>query len=877
MSRSLPAAPGFWRTVRLLLRAARLRAAGRQVRQQQLLQNRKGSGARPALSALAVLSAIFVATLIHGAAVYLVYEAARACQRFEATAQGKVVVSRRLLDQVEAWEGGAARSQDSLRYLVTREAERSVREYGGREKEASESLWREIMTNRSARLVSESEAAPGVDALSGWVGLPQMFGSLVLICWLVMMVCQGEGMELDFQRRRHPMWEWLLSHPVPPGAVFLAEMLAPLSVNPLYWTGPVYVGSLYGLVYGLDMGVLAALLGGPPVVTGAACLGKALEIGVMVRFPPRSRGAILGITSWLGYSFLMFAFMGSYVLPRFVMATGNFWSVPASYPWPWLSVLLGGGSGGGYSFLRGIAACWGLGAIMTAAGVKFSVWGARRGLSGSSKSGNSVGRSTWSTALGRRPLLRKECLWFVRDRGAIVQAILIPITAAGFQLFNFRGFLERAQGEWSYLCSAAICFGTYFLWVLGPRSLTSEGNALWIPLGWPMGLEALLKAKARLWAFISSVIVSPIMLYAAALFPVEIWKVALVLVGWVLFAGSMAEKSVTLVTVASSSGEIEKIPTGRRMATQMGMWTFSIGVITEQWHLAIVGIVFSHITAAAMWQDFRERLPYLYDPWSEQLPQPPTLMHAVVAISVMVEITSVLTALIAIFAGKEHLGTAMLFGYGLSSVCVCLYTMTFLNSRGVPSSRVWHWQPECASTNGSAGSASISPRVSLHQDGHREPSPSRRRRLLTEIEAIAPWLGAAVLAGALLGVLAHGYGILLHHLPWIRDVIRQAEEKRASQPDVLFAYGILAVCFAPLAEEYLFRGLLYRALDREWGGWKAVLGSAAFFTIYHPPLAWIPVFTVGVVNALLFKNSGKLMPAVALHMAYNFVVSVLSG
>jgi len=42
-----------------------------------------------------------------------------------------------------------------------------------------------------------------------------------------------------------------------------------------------------------------------------------------------------------------------------------------------------------------------------------------------------------------------------------------------------------------------------------------------------------------------------------------------VLVGWFLFARSMAEKSVTLVTVASSSGEIGKISTGRRMATQM--------------------------------------------------------------------------------------------------------------------------------------------------------------------------------------------------------------------------------------------------------------------------------------------------------------------
>jgi len=48
------------------------------------------------------------------------------------------------------------------------------------------------------------------------------------------------------------------------------------------------------------------------------------------------------------------------------------------------------------------------------------------------------------------------------------------------------------------------------------------------------------------------------------------------------------------------------------------------------------------------------------------------------------------------------------------------------------------------------------------------------------------------------------------------------------------SYAIMAVGFAPFDEEYLFRGLLFRALDREWGGWTAVVGSAAFFAVYHP-------------------------------------------
>jgi membrane protease YdiL (CAAX protease family) len=82
----------------------------------------------------------------------------------------------------------------------------------------------------------------------------------------------------------------------------------------------------------------------------------------------------------------------------------------------------------------------------------------------------------------------------------------------------------------------------------------------------------------------------------------------------------------------------------------------------------------------------------------------------------------------------------------------------------------------------------------------------------------------------------------------------------------------MAVLFAPFAEEFLFRGLLYRALDREWGGWRALLGSAAFFAIYHPVLAWAPVAALGMMNAVIFKSAGRLAPAVAAHMAYNAVV-----
>jgi len=109
-------------------------------------------------------------------------------------------------------------------------------------------------------------------------------------------------------------------------------------------------------------------------------------------------------------------------------------------------------------------------------------------------------------------------LWFMRDRGALVQVFLIPMSMSATQLFNLRGFFDLAAQSWHAISGAAVLFGTYFLFILGPRSLISEGPALWITLTWPRGLEDLLKMKARVWWLCSSVLVGLVLLIAAVLF-----------------------------------------------------------------------------------------------------------------------------------------------------------------------------------------------------------------------------------------------------------------------------------------------------------------------------------------------------------------------
>lgn len=793
--------------------------------------------------------------ILNGCAAYVVSVAVDSGERIEAERHGKIVVSGWFLNAArEAFaDSSGADDQPLSSHYYSSEAKNNAEKYGGKEAELERGL-REAVRNHGTRdFITKDEASPGFTALPKAGPLTAMLGSLVLIWWAAMLVFQGEGLELDLQRRRHPMWEWLFTHPVPAGAVFLAEMLSPLAANPIYWGAPLFVGILYGFMYSAELGILAALLIGIPIAIGAACLGKALEIGVVLRFSPRSRGAMIGLMSWMGYASTVLFIVGIFVMPKIAGTIGNSLYFLAELPWPWLRLFLGGQIGGSFSFLSGMLNCWIVCGVTVTGSVWFSAWGAQQGLSGnfaSADSGPSVSR-TGGTRFGKEPLYRKEFLWFIRDRSAIVQTILIPLTVASAQVFNLRGILSHAQGAWNYLCGVGILFGTYFLWILGPKSLSSEGSALWIALTWPRGLESLLKAKAWLWSLISTGMVAIVLCYAGFLYPSESWKIALVGIGWFFFGRSMAEKTVTLVSATSESGEREKIPRGRQWAAQLGMLTFCVGVLTQQWNIAVVGIVYSYMTAAAMWESFRARLPYLYDPWSEKLPPPPTLMHAMIAISILVEGGAVLTGVLSVAAGREYIAIAQAISYGICAVIVSIGTSNFLNNRGVAAREVWRW--------GSAQQEESKPWWRF--DGAR----------MGKFLLLLPW-GAA--GGLVLGLFARGYLAVLQHIPASAEIIRRSQEQMSEIPNLKISYAVIAVAFAPFAEEYLFRGLLFRALDREWGGWLAVIGSAAFFAIYHPPLSWLPVVLVGIANALLFKKTGRLAPAVILHMVYNAVVLI---
>lgn len=91
---------------------------------------------------------------------------------------------------------------------------------------------------------------------------------------------------------------------------------------------------------------------------------------------------------------------------------------------------------------------------------------------------------------------------------------------------------------------------------------------------------------------------------------------------------------------------------------------------------------------------------------------------------------------------------------------------------------------------------------------------------------------------------------------------------------------VLALLFAPLVEEFFFRGMLLKGFANSWGFWPAAITVTILFVAMHlfETMNYWPataaVSTMAVVALTARRTSGSLWPAIALHAGYNFVIAV---
>lgn len=87
---------------------------------------------------------------------------------------------------------------------------------------------------------------------------------------------------------------------------------------------------------------------------------------------------------------------------------------------------------------------------------------------------------------------------------------------------------------------------------------------------------------------------------------------------------------------------------------------------------------------------------------------------------------------------------------------------------------------------------------------------------------------------------------------------------------------LTATFMAPLVEETLFRGILFRAAAVRLPFWGAALGSALLFALVHGLVVGIlPITLLGLLFAFLTRQSHSLVPSAAAHATYNGLVTLI--
>jgi len=133
----------------------------------------------------------------------------------------------------------------------------------------------------------------------------------------------------------------------------------------------------------------------------------------------------------------------------------------------------------------------------------------------------------------------------------------------------------------------------------------------------------------------------------------------------------------------------------------------------------------------------------------------------------------------------------------------------------------------------------------------------------------------------LLGImLSVGVLIISAFLPSTDDT---PLEKLLTSRTAIVLFAVFGVAVAPLLEELIFRGFLFKVLWEIGGPKLAIPGSAVLFAAPHSlqlagnPGAVILIFMVGCILAVIRHRSNSVIPSFIVHTSYNSTIFVLFG
>lgn len=106
-----------------------------------------------------------------------------------------------------------------------------------------------------------------------------------------------------------------------------------------------------------------------------------------------------------------------------------------------------------------------------------------------------------------------------------------------------------------------------------------------------------------------------------------------------------------------------------------------------------------------------------------------------------------------------------------------------------------------------------------------------------------------------------------HRSVEVQNILPYIQHALAGDP---FTAVLSVVVVGPMAEEIIFRGLMYGAFERRIGaGWTILVSSALFAFVHLQPMYFIPIFCLGIVLGWARWKAGSLGLPILLHVLNN--------
>jgi membrane protease YdiL (CAAX protease family) len=637
-----------------------------------------------------------------------------------------------------------------------------------------------------------------------------------------------------------PVLNWLLQFPVSRRVLFLARMIEQTFDTPIAFVNTILTAMLAwrcGMDFWAGFGI--SIASGLSVALTSAALRVATESVLLQCMGRKLRGTITAAIVTVANLVLLFAMLGNGAPATTQALTWLGDRAPGLLFWNPLAV------GFGSSELLAVhrAAYVTMLALMSAGLGFFAVILCERLSLGGLNIHSESTRTDAKIATPRKSasvrwerfqgLIAKEMLQVVRKPEIMVQVLLSPLLILGILYLKdpdrTLGVILKDGGS---VCATIFAVAAYVLAGCSSSILAIEFRTLWFLQTLPRSLADSIRTKSRFWGTIVLVPAIAVSGWALATQSESTAALALRIPFLIAYIALFAEICFGAMALGASVANESTVRFRR------SMWFLPLLVTAECSAALYLGMIWSLIgtlvimilVAFALRQRQVAELPWITEP-SDAPPRQLDSAHALIALGAFIQLRDILGG---IMQGTDLKGTeGLLIGFSGSAVLVFL---TFL---------FWQWQ---------SGIRAL-------------PMPRRGAVLQPTLAGMA----VAVSVGFLwVGVLRQNIDIATSAHATLR-----LPTSLASIDHEAVMRMLAFLCVAPLFEEWLFRGLLYRGLRQSWGVAASVALSGLLFTVIHPAASSVGVATLAVVTALVYERTGRLAAPMAIHFVYNLTIMAL--